>query len=111
MAVQIRPLETSEWHLSEEGVAPTMVLMGKKFNYLMTGEMPCIRSERRCVSDEELAVYEMVRLEYPEMINPEYEACWDACLEYEPVPEGWVTMARDDTPLLRMMAGKDKGNG
>ena len=83
--------------------------MGKKFNYLMTGEMPCIRSERRCVDDEELAVYEMVRLEYPEMINPEYEACWDVCLEYEPVP-GWVTLARDDTPLLRiLMKGTSDG--
>lgn len=88
-----------------------MVLMGKKFHYLMTGEMPCIRSERRCVDDEELAVYEMARLEYPDMINPEYEACWDVCLEREPVPEGWVTLEDTSTPLLSAIAAKEKSNG
>jgi hypothetical protein len=89
-----------------------MVLMGKKFNYLMTGEMPCIRPERRCVDEEELAVYEMVRLEYPEMIDPEYEACWDVCLERESVPEGWVTLEDTSTPLLSAIVAKEeKGNG
>lgn len=84
--------------------------LSKKFEYMLTGDMPCIRSERRCVPDEERRVYERIRLEYPEMLNPEYEVCWDVCLEREPVPEGWQTMARSDTPLLTaLMKGEAKG--
>jgi hypothetical protein len=87
------------------------VQLSKKFGYLLTGDMPCTRWERRCVDDEERKVYEQVRLEYPDMIDPEYEVCWDVCLEREPVPEGWKTLEDTSTPLLSALAKKDADHG
>jgi hypothetical protein len=87
------------------------VQLSKKFGYLVTGQMPCTKWEDQCVDAEERRVYEQMIREYPDMVDPDYRPCHQVCLEREPVPEGWATLERSDTPLISALAKKDADHG